>query len=347
MEGSGSADFGSGSGGSGASVPCFSSCPSPSVTDGTESERLDEVLIAVSLSLVLTLAFLALSIVLLAYLLNKYCNKIVNEPSTTDNASKRRYSRAVSEAAKASLQEKLHDRSSIHYEGTLLLPRKQIHQPLESTKRLSQQELVSLDLQGRLVALEFPHSEVCILGDVMELNTGKIYKGEAFKLTENKTMSTVLIKSLRIEATNKQMEAFNEEICLISSIDHKNVLSLLAISTSEAPQYMIYEYMEFGSLKEFLLSTASVWLDAMEVESTLTSLMDIETSTTVSSHTAQTLVGTDEMIAIAVQVAEGLEHLMKRGIILKDIGTRNCQVCVTTVHIIKYILHEHYDPSSK
>ena len=230
--------------------------------------------------------------------------------------------------------------------GTLLLPRHDsssrpwINMTNISTRRIkakkiSRKDLLALSPKHRLQILEFPHSNICLLDEILETSFGKVYKGEASRLLENDPSTSVLVKSLRERAKSSLRQAFSVEMAWASGFDHPNILKLLAVSTKEKPRYMIYEYLEFGSLRTFLQSTASVWLD-IDLESTRDGLADMDNNTTTSSHAHQ-LVGLEELLAISLQIADGMNYITSKGIIHRDLAARNCQVCICMYTICIYI----------
>lgn len=217
--------------------------------------------------------------------------------------------------------------------GTLLLPKGRIGRMLQrfqgttqrrrqrSPRELSRDQLHALSPKQRLQALEFSHSAVCLMGDITETSFGKVYNGEALGLghqdgggAQDSASTTVLVKSLREDADSSVRQLFNVEMVWASGFNHPNILSLLAVSTMEEPRYMLYEYLEFGTLKTFLLSTAAVWVDFESIAETDT------------SSTAQRLVGIDDLLNIGLQVAEGMNYLAGKGFVHRDLAARNCHV---------------------
>ena len=215
-------------------------------------------------------------------------------------------------------------------QGTLLLPNRlqRIFLPLQgaSTRRrkirqVSRNQLTALSPKQRLQALELPQEAICLLCELSESNFGKVYKGEVSRLLENESSTTVLIKSLRDDAANDVKRNFNLEAVWASGFHHPNILTLMAVS-NQTPRYMIYEYMEFGTLKEFLLSTASLWRDLGS------SMLGDETVTTMNSSSNEQAGGLEELLAVGLQVAKGMDYLASRGYVHKDLAARNCHVSI-------------------
>lgn len=319
-------DFMSGSGesASGCHPPLCSPATSPTnPVQGSDTIYLIIISLTISIVVTILLLFIAATLILSIYLQRRYCHLV--EPSIRKQETRRSTYESEGGTANTPLP-------GPTIQATLLLPRQLVRRmnlPASSVKstnpRLSGQDLASLPLEERLKVLEFPHSKICLLKEIESTDFGKIYRGEGLKLLSTDTTTAVLVKSLKERAGSHLGDAFNEEMILTSGCSHPNILTLLAVSTIEEPLYLIYEWMEFGTLKDFLQSTASVWLD-MEVESTIAaSVADLETNTVTSS--SHQFMGIEEMMAIALQVVEGMEYLASQGFVHRDLAARNCKVC--------------------
>lgn len=184
-------------------------------------------------------------------------------------------------------------------------------------KQLGTKEFLKMSPKQRLQALEFPHDNICILKDLADTNFGKMYLGEATGLRENELSTTVFIKSLKERASSKVREQFVVEMTLVSGFSHPNILPLLGVCNKEEPRYMILEYMEYGSLKEFLHSIDLAWFDFDKA-------LNEEASSCASS--SYPMLGIEDLTTICCQVADGMEYLSSRSFIHRDLATRNCHV---------------------
>ena len=132
-------------------------------------------------------------------------------------------------------------------------------------RNLRIKEYLKMTPKQRLQALEFAHSNICITKDLQETSFGPTYIGEATGLNENEPTTTVFIKSLRNDAAEHVQQQFMGEMTWASGYNHPNILSLLAVCNGEEPRYMIFEHLEFGTLKHFLRSLDSAWMDFDEI----------------------------------------------------------------------------------
>ena len=191
--------------------------------------------------------------------------------------------------------------------------------PRSSTiaRELGTKEFLQKSPKQRLNALEFPHGNICLLKNLWETNFGKTYLGEASGIKQNELSTTVFIKSLRERASSKLRQQFSIEMTWASGFNHPNIITLLGVCNREEPRYMIFEHLEYGSLKDFLSSIDSAWLDFDEV---------LNDNASTCASTAYPILGLEDLTSIGCQVANGMDYLTKKAFVLKDLAARNCQV---------------------
>lgn len=188
-------------------------------------------------------------------------------------------------------------------------------------RRLKAGAFVSLPPKDRLHQLEYPRGNICLVRDLWETNFGPVYVGEASGLDQSDELTTVFIKSLRNQAGAKLRHQFRIEMTWASGFSHPNIISLLGVCVKEDPYYMLYEHLEYGSLKEFLQTVSSMWFDFDRF------LVEGGGDTAESDEVPnQSVFGVDDLTSMACQVADGMDYLAKKAFILKDLATRNCQV---------------------
>lgn len=193
------------------------------------------------------------------------------------------------------------------------------------SKRLKTAAFLSLPVKERLQHLEYPRGNICLVRDLWETNFGPVYIGEASGLDQTtNALTSVFIKSLRNRANAKLRQQFRIEMTWASGFSHPNIISLLGVCVKEDPQYVLYEYLEYGSLKEFLQSVSSMWFDFDQF------LGDEEEGSegcvALEEVPSQSVFGVDDLTAMVCQVADGMDYLAKKAFVLKDLAARNCQV---------------------
>lgn len=113
----------------------------------------------------------------------------------------------------------------------------------------------------------------------------------------------VAVKELKKTETMTFNEAFRKEVKALTSYKHKNIISLLGIGIADSREtYILMEFMNEGSLKDFLTS------------------INMKTNTNEHSLAAQ------HFIYMAAQVADAMSHMEKINAVHRDLAARNCLV---------------------
>ena len=188
-------------------------------------------------------------------------------------------------------------------------------------KRIKTSAFLSLSPKQRLQQLEYPRGNICLMRDLWETNFGPVYVGEASGLDSNEALTSIFIKSLRNRASTKLRQQFVIEMTWASGFNHPNIISLLGVCTKEEPNYMIFEHLEYGSLKDFLQSIGSMWFDFDKF------LGDPENEN-LDDLSNQSVFSIEDLTSMACQVASGMDYLTKKAFVLKDLAARNCQVII-------------------
>ena len=299
----------------------------PTVTPTTQPPT-DPISIGLILGICLGVGFPLITVAIIVAIAVICCRTTQTQEKETDDIW---YEEINHLAGAAQEGEGADNRSTMR--GTLMMRSSLIHgalldvnlSPRSSTlaKRLGTEDFLKMSPKQRLQALEFPHGNICVTKDGGETNFGKMYIGEATGLMETELSTTVFIKSLRERASSKLRQQFTVEMTWASGFNHLNVLSLLAVCTKDNPRYMVFEYLEYGTLKNFLQSIDSAWFDFDEV-------LNGEASTCAS--TANPMLGIDDLTGIICQVANGMQYLARKAFVHKDLATRNCHVSLAHTH---------------
>lgn len=212
--------------------------------------------------------------------------------------------------------------------GTLMLRASTVHEALLDvnlsprtttlSKKIKTNAFLNLAPKQRLQQLEYPRGNICLVRDLWETNFGPVYVGEANGLEQGDVLTSVFVKSLRNRASMKLRQQFQIEMTWASGFSHPNIISLLGVSMKEEPYYMIYEYLEYGSLKDFLQSASSMWFDFDRILDDTESLEE--------GGPNQSVFGVEDLTGMACQVADGMDYLAKKAFVLKDLAARNCHV---------------------
>lgn len=149
--------------------------------------------------------------------------------------------------------------------------------------------------EGRSNALEYatrdqyeiPKSQITLTRKLGAGNFGEVWKGQ----WQNKV--DVAVKTLKPNTMSP--EAFLQEAEIMKKFSHPHLVAMYAVCTGEEPFYIITEYMCNGALLDFLRKEAD----------------------------GGGRLPFDSLISISAQVANGMAHLERKGLIHRDLAARN------------------------
>lgn len=173
-----------------------------------------------------------------------------------------------------------------------------------------------------------PHSRLLNLSsDDIELQEvigeghfGTVHKATISGLQDGAIPRVVAAKTLKLGSSGEGVKEFLQEARFMSHLDHPNIVKLFAISMSQEPFVLIFEYMEGGDLKEFVQRRAG----SMERRLIFPDMYLNRNDST--SSTDPPGLSVSELINICQQIACGMEHIASRGQVHRDLAARNCLV---------------------
>ena len=173
---------------------------------------------------------------------------------------------------------------------------------------------VYVSMETQLKSMEFPRTRLCFTAEKGKGTFGKIYKGEASSIKQDELTTTVYVKTLGNSHDDRIIKDFESEMMMAAQFHHPNIIQLLGVSTVEEPQCLIYECMEYGSLKEFLQHVSQ----GFQVKDADASSVELDQR----KH----MVNDQDLARMAAQVALALDYLAKHNFVHSDVAARNCQV---------------------
>ncbi|XP_027798794.1 muscle, skeletal receptor tyrosine-protein kinase isoform X4 [Marmota flaviventris] len=173
-------------------------------------------------------------------------------------------------------------------------------------------------LNPKLLSLEYPRNNIEYVRDIGEGAFGRVFQARAPGLLPYEPFTMVAVKMLKEEASADMQADFQREAALMAEFDNPNIVKLLGVCAIGKPMCLLFEYMAYGDLNEFLRSMSPHTVCSL-------SHSDLSTRAQVSSPGPPPL-SCAEQLCIARQVAAGMAYLSERKFVHRDLATRNCLV---------------------
>lgn len=146
--------------------------------------------------------------------------------------------------------------------------------------------------------MEFPRHDLESLRSLGNGAYGRAFLARASGICDGEKETMVVVKSLNSNDDQVQ-EEFHKEMESLVGLRHDNVVTLLGVCKEGEPIYMIFESLDKGDLKQYLLSC---------------------------HDNGRTTLNSNQKLAICGQVAAGMEYLSLLKLTHKDLAARNCMV---------------------
>lgn len=144
---------------------------------------------------------------------------------------------------------------------------------------------------------------------------GRVFLGTVDYLSADEPTTMVAIKMLKETPGNyvDLRDEFHREAEFLANLIHKNIVTFYGISMDGPTLMMIFEYMEYGDLNNFLRENDP--FHKSEPVLTITSYNKRNVSLQLI-----------DLLYIASQIAAGMEYLASQHFVHRDLATRNCLV---------------------
>ncbi|XP_038625905.1 muscle, skeletal receptor tyrosine-protein kinase [Tachyglossus aculeatus] len=173
-------------------------------------------------------------------------------------------------------------------------------------------------LNPKLLSLEYPRNNIEYVRDIGEGAFGRVFQARAPGLLSYEPFTMVAVKMLKEEASADMQADFQREAALMAEFDDPNIVKLLGVCAVGKPMCLLFEYMAYGDLNEFLRNMSPRTVCSLS-HSNLAPRMRI-------SSPGPPPLCCAEQLCIARQVAAGMAYLSERKFVHRDLATRNCLV---------------------
>ncbi|XP_014739592.1 PREDICTED: muscle, skeletal receptor tyrosine-protein kinase isoform X1 [Sturnus vulgaris] len=171
-------------------------------------------------------------------------------------------------------------------------------------------------LNPKLLSLEYPRNNIEYVRDIGEGAFGRVFQARAPGLLPYEPFTMVAVKMLKEEASADMQADFQREAALMAEFDNPNIVKLLGVCAVGKPMCLLFEYMAYGDLNEYLRDRSP---------RNLCSLAQGSLDTRLGLPNPLALCCTSQL-CIAKQVAAGMAYLSERKFVHRDLATRNCLV---------------------
>ncbi|XP_055955150.1 proto-oncogene tyrosine-protein kinase receptor Ret [Patella vulgata] len=162
---------------------------------------------------------------------------------------------------------------------------------------------------------EFPRDNLILEDNLGEGEFGQVVRGRAYGLDVEDVYTTVAVKMLKPDASESEYRDLMSELNLLKEVDHPNVIRLLGACTKKDPFYVIVEYCEFGSLKNYLRKCKyrgrRSWEDKQNQHD---GSYENETGVVLTIR---------DLLSFAWQTTRGMEYLSQMKLVHRDLAARN------------------------
>lgn len=166
---------------------------------------------------------------------------------------------------------------------------------------------------SELEKVEYPRNDIIYLRDIGQGAFGRVFQAKAPGFTKGHDWTIIAVKMLKEDATNEMQKDFEREASLMMKFSHPHIVKLLGVCAIGKPMCLLFEFMCHGDLTDFLRNCSPEHFIVRRRSNDLTSGDVPKLDYT-------------EQIKIARQVVAGMLYISEKGLVHRDLATRNCLV---------------------
>ncbi|KAM0734995.1 Proto-oncogene tyrosine-protein kinase receptor Ret [Formica fusca] len=176
---------------------------------------------------------------------------------------------------------------------------------------------------------EFSRSLLKIEQVLGEGEFGRVLRAKAMNIGGMPGPTTVAVKTLKEDACASELADLLSEYQLLKEAQHPNVIRLLGACTMPpgAPVYLIIEFAEFGSLRNYLRRSRHLESEDRIPGSTsplsTSPINAIEESRCADNNASNCIITPRDILSFAWQISKGMAYLADIKLVHRDLAARN------------------------